>query len=295
MAEQIKSLTEIDPKEVVIKDRLRPVSKAGVEALKASINDLGTMKHPLHVRKKKGGDIVLLSGLHRLTAALELGWELVPVVAWRCNDDFARLMEIDDNLAGAELSPLDTAVFLAERKVVYERMYPETKNGAKGLATMNGHQTDNMSVWSFAAASAEKFGMSERHVRRLIAAGAALQHDDVALLRRSEQHISLSDLQTLAKVEPALRFRICNALSEGKAKNAAAAIRQINAQPGDAIKRPADQQYRKLSDAYARAQTAARRRFVQANEKTLRELLADLTGEEETAEVVPFSTGRAAE
>ncbi|HPT48548.1 MAG TPA: hypothetical protein PLM07_21900, partial [Candidatus Rifleibacterium sp.] len=42
-------------------------------------------------------------------------------------DDWARLMEVDDNLAGAEMNALDTAVFLAERKKVYEKLHPETK------------------------------------------------------------------------------------------------------------------------------------------------------------------------
>lgn len=295
MAEQIKSLTEIAPNDILIKDRLRPVSQAGVEALKASITDLGTMKHPLHVRKKKGGEILLLSGLHRLTAALELGWDTVPVVAWRCDDDFARLMEIDDNLAGAELSPLDTAVFLAERKVVYERLHPETKRGAKGLAAANGDHTDNLSVRSFANVTCEKFGMSERQVYRLLAAGSALQNDDIALLRRSEQHISLSDLQTLAKVEPAQRFRICNALSEGTARNASDAMRQINARPGDQVKRPSDEQLGKLNDAFARAGKSARRQFVEAHADTLRELLNDLSDQDEPGQVVSFASARAAE
>ena len=47
-----------------------------------------------------------MAGAHRLTAARELGWETIKVTCWTCTDDFARLMEIDDNLAGAELTAL---------------------------------------------------------------------------------------------------------------------------------------------------------------------------------------------
>jgi len=274
MAEQIISITELDPNSIEVGPRLRPVSDAGVAAVKASIIELGTMKDAIHVRKKTGDSVVLLAGLHRLTAVKELGWDMIPVVAWRCNDDWARLMEIDDNLAGAELTPLDTAVFLAERKAVYERLHPETKAGVAG-ATSRWDATDIMSVASFAAASAEKFGMSERHVRRMIAAGSGLGQDDIALLRSSDRHVSLSDLQTLAKVEPKLRFGICKSLSEGKAKNASDALRQINAQPGDKIRSASDQQLRKINDAFARAGQAAKRGFVADNADALRALLAE--------------------
>lgn len=111
-------------------NRLRPVSEAGVEALKASIAETGVMKDAIHVRRKKGGVLVLIAGAHRLEAARQLGWTEIEAKVWvDVTDDWSRLMEIDDNLAGAEMGPLDTAVFLAERKAVYERLHPETKRG----------------------------------------------------------------------------------------------------------------------------------------------------------------------
>ncbi len=293
MAELLKNITDLSPAEISTEGRLRPVSRAGVEAIKASILELGTMQDRIHVRKKRGGEFVLLAGLHRLEAARDLGWETIPVVAWTCTDDWARMMEVDDNLAGAELNALDTAVFLAERKRVYERLHPETKAGAAGLAAMNGNQTDKMSVWSFAASTADKFGMSERHVRRLISAGTALLEGDIDTLRKAEQPVTLSDLQTLAKIgEPEQRSQVCTALSEGTAKNAAGALRALNARPGDKVRSDADQKYRKLADAYARCGKPARRRFVQEHEDELRALLDELANE--GGDVVTF-TARARE
>jgi ParB family chromosome partitioning protein len=104
--------------------RLRPVSEAAVESLIQSITELGVMKDAIHVRKRKDGRMVLIAGAHRLEAAKRLGWEVIPAKVWtEVTDDWARLMEVDDNIAGAELNPLDTAVFLATRKAVYEKLH----------------------------------------------------------------------------------------------------------------------------------------------------------------------------
>lgn len=185
------------------RNRLRPVSAAGVESIIASIGEVGVMKDPIHVRRKKGGQLVLIAGGHRLEAAKRLGWSEIEAKVWvDVTDDWSRMMEIDDNLAGAELNPLDTALFLAARKEVYERLHPEAKRGYAGGMARHGQLTDMMSVSSFATATAEKFGMTDRHVRRLIAAGAALQPGHVEQLRQSARPVSLADLQVIAKADP---------------------------------------------------------------------------------------------
>lgn len=127
MAELITTITEVPVEDVIVRDRLRPVSEAGVAALLASIGELGVIKDAIHVRRKKDGSLHLMAGAHRLSAARQLGWAMIPAKVWTCTDDWARLMEIDDNLAGSELTVLDTAVFLARRKQVYERMHPQTE------------------------------------------------------------------------------------------------------------------------------------------------------------------------
>ncbi|WP_159966781.1 ParB N-terminal domain-containing protein, partial [Profundibacterium mesophilum] len=107
--------------------RLRPVSEAGVLSLVASIGELGVMKDPIHVRRvpHRGGALELMAGGHRLEAARRLGWTDIPATVWTCSDDWAHLVEIDDNLGGSELGALDTAVFLAARKRIYEKLHPE--------------------------------------------------------------------------------------------------------------------------------------------------------------------------
>lgn len=253
--------------EIETKDRLRPVSAAGVEALKASIEETGVMKDAIHVRRKKGGVLVLIAGGHRLEAARQLGWETIEAKVWTdVTDDWARLIEIDDNLAGAEMNPLDTAVFLAERKKVYEKLHPEAKarTGA-ALAAARWNAADIVSVASFAQVTAEKFGMSERHVRRLVEAGEKLGVDS-ARLRRCPRPVTLKDLVEIAKIDgPAERYAIVDALIEGKAKSAAEARRVwtaktkgVEAEPKD----PIEESFNALSKAWARAPMAAKKRFL---------------------------------
>ncbi len=253
--------------EIDARNRLRPVSEAGVESLITSITEVGVMKDPIHVRRKKTGQLVLIAGGHRLEAARVLGWETIEAKVWTdVTDDWSRLMEIDDNLAGAEMNPLDTAVFLAERKKVYEKLHPEAKaaTGA-ALAAKRWDAADTMSVASFARATAEKFGMSDRHVRRLIEAGTKLGVDS-ARLRQAPRPVSLKDLIEIAKIgEVTERYSVIDALIKGEAKTAAQARRAFSSTESGVeapVKDPAEDAFQALMKAWERAPMAALRRFV---------------------------------
>lgn len=254
--------------EIIVRDRLRPVREAGVESLLASIGETGVMKDAIHLRKKKDGNLYLIAGAHRVEAARRLGWADIEAKVWTdCTDDWARLMEIDDNLAGAEMDALDTAVFLARRKEVYERLHPETraKKGA-ALVAARWDTADIMSVVSFAKATAEKFGMTDRHVRRMIAGGAKLGPDDIRQLRRAPRPILQKDLIEIGKIaETGEKYSVIAALAEGKAKSAAEARRAWKAlEDGTAkpAKDPVEEAFKALMSAWNRAPQNVKRRFV---------------------------------
>jgi ParB family chromosome partitioning protein len=249
------------------RDRLRPVSEAGVDSLLASIAEVGVMKDPIHVRRKKDGRLVLIAGGHRLEAARRLGWEEIEARVWTdVTDDWARMMEIDDNLAGAEMNALDTAVFLATRKAVYERLHPEAKVGGDRRSVE--FQTDTMSVWSFAKATAEKWGIDERHVRRMVAAGSRLNPKEVGQLRRAPRPVTLKDLDTIGRIESAVeRYRVVDLLSNGQVKSASEARNRIRAEEkGEAVEgvveEGKDPAFNALMTAWKRAGAAARKRFL---------------------------------
>lgn len=250
---------------IEVRGRLRPVSDAAVEALIASIGELGVMKDAVHVRRVKDGRNVLIAGAHRLEAARRLGWPDVPAKVWRdVTDDWARLLEIDDNIAGSELSPLDTAVFLARRKDVYERLHPETRRGVAGAAR-RWDATEPGSV-AFVAATAEKFGLTERQVYKIVAAGSALSDEDVQLLRSAPRPVTLKDLTGLAKVRSAAeRHEVALALAHGDATSVADAIKTLRGGAAEGpVQDAVEAAFHTLLNAWRRAPRAARRRFAAA-------------------------------
>ncbi len=280
MATIIQSITELPVDQIEMGDRLRPVSKAGVEAIKASVGVLGVIKDAIHVRKIKRNDkIVLIAGGHRLTAARELEHPTIKVVCWNCNDDFARLMEIDDNLAGAELTPLDTAVFLAERKRVYEKLHPETRAGVAGGLARQGSANDTM---SFAAATAEKFGISVRHIERIVRAGGALIGGDAHRLRSSERPVTLNDLTEIAKIGNVdERYRVIDLLAEGQVKSAKDARRTWASENNRGVTPPmnnTEKTWLRLADAWKRAPKAGRVTFLEELGDEVQALLDELRG-----------------
>lgn len=255
--------------DIVVRDRLRPVSEAGVESLLASIRDIGSIKDEIHVRlARRAGkaELRLLAGGHRLEAARRLGWETIRAKVWRdITDEMARLIEVDDNLAGAEMNALDTAVFLAERKRVYEELHPETRAGVfKGNQHTGKMAADMMSVTTFAAATAEKFGLTERHVRRMISAGMALGPGELLQLRAAPRPVTQADLQVIAKIDSAgERLAVIGAMASGAARSAAEARAQHAA--GDrpaSVTDPVEQQLVTLRTAWSRAGMPARRRWL---------------------------------
>jgi len=267
----------IDPETVDANKRIRPVTEAGVAAVIASYEEIGVIKDPIDLRQIKGSDIPrLIAGGHRLAAARQLGIE-VPYKLWNCTADWAELCELDDNLAGADLNPLDTAIFLARRKAVYEKVHPETKHGVAG-ATARWNATDNVAVASFATSAAEAMGVSERTIFRLVAVGSALSADEIRWLRAAPKAPTGKDLEALSKIaDDRERSRVCIALANGAAKNVASARKAYVAQKGHQppVKSPNEQALQRLIDAWDRAPLAVRREFIRDRYDQVSELASN--------------------
>lgn len=269
----LMQINRVPVADVIERDRLRPVSEAGVQSLIASIEEVGVMKDAIHVRKKKDGKLYLMAGSHRLEVARRLGWPEIEAKVWTdVTDDWARLIEIDDNLAGAEMNALDTAVFLASRKAVYERLHPEVKRGVAG-AVARWDATEPSSV-AFATATAEKFGLTERQVRKIVAAGVRLGPDEVAKLRAAPRPVTLKDLTEIGKIgAPTDRYDVVRLLAQGEAKSAKEAMCALKSGGAAPVKDPVDDAFKALNHAWARAPMAARRRFVELNGPALAAIL----------------------
>lgn len=289
-----QSVQSLPVAEIEVEERLRTASETAVASIVSSIHEVGSILQPLLVRRIKGG-YRLMDGLHRLTAAKEAGLEEVPVKVSECTNDQALRIEVDANVAGAPLTPLDMAVFLAAHKELYERDNPETRRGSAGGRAKNEVLTDKMSVSSFAANAAEVFGKGERQIFRLISVGEKLSRHEIALLRQAPNRVQFKDLEQIAKCgEHADRSAICAALGSGEAKTAKEVLNRKKA-PGAAVQSPHQQHVAKLKDAYSRAPKSARREFVRLYCDELIELINDVAVEDTKApEVVPFESKRGA-
>lgn len=155
------SVTDIDAG-----DRLRPVDEDYAAMIGASMAQIG-QRAPIEVLPQRpDGKYPLIAGAHRVHGAILAGLTTISAVVRDVDPDTASLIEIDENLMRHDLNPLDRAMFLAQRKDIYERQYPKTKAGA---ARWKG-QTEKFFalIPSFSAATAEKLGLSERSIEMMV-------------------------------------------------------------------------------------------------------------------------------
>ena len=247
--------------------RLRPVDPAWAAAVGGSMRETG-LTHPIVVRPDSAElatDYVLVAGMHRLYAAdVVLGWNEIDVEVRDLDERQAKVVEIDENLMRRELSALDRAVFLAERKRLWEEAHPETKRGGdfrrKSLKTADKNQTDNMSVWStFSKDVAERTGLSDRTIRRATALAADLGPELIARLRLSPIADNAAQLKALARLPEHFKTAALDPLAGG-APSLKAALKLAGMLPAQLPKDERD--FRALVGAWSRAGAKARRRFL---------------------------------
>lgn len=265
-------VTSLSLDRIVVGERLRQVDEAHAEAIAASMSEVGLMQ-AIEVRPTSDAlTYTLVAGAHRLAAARSLGWADIPVSVVEIDDAEARLREIDENLFRRELSPFDRATFLAERKALYEELHPEAKAGGD----RKSDQSVRFTVWSFARATAERTGLSERAVQRAVSIMTRLDPAVRARIAVSWLAEKEGQLYALTRYAPKDQARLTDLLlaetdPAKTVKEAEARLRGVAAAPA-----PDEKQLKKLLDAWNRASMSARRRFVDAAGDDLAALLADL-------------------
>lgn len=225
--------------DIEIGTRLRGVDDAAVELIAASMSEIG-QETPIIVQEVTGGSYLLVAGAHRLAAARALGWgdiraKILPVSV---SAERRQLIEIDENLARRELSELDRAVFLAERKRLYEVLHPEaTWGGVRQVAKLgdlppggfanvgepseDGSEApqDAVFVTRFSADTAARIGLSERSIQRSVARALRIAPD----VRAQIAHLPLADkgseLDQLAALDKELQRKLAPMLAGGQARN----------------------------------------------------------------------------
>jgi N6-adenosine-specific RNA methylase IME4/ParB-like chromosome segregation protein Spo0J len=147
----------------VRRGRMRRLRPDVVDELAESIAERGLLQSII-VRPVKGAGFSLVAGEHRLAAMKKLGRDSIRAVVLNGLDaDAALLVQIDENLARADLSPAERALHLRERKRLYEKSHPETKRGVAGGKARHGSASAKM---SFAESTAKAAGKSKRTIQR---------------------------------------------------------------------------------------------------------------------------------
>jgi ParB family transcriptional regulator, chromosome partitioning protein len=246
---------------IIVSNRLRAVDADYVQLLAASMLESG-QHTPIQVGPADAeGRHRLIAGAHRHSAALAASLPSLQAIIFTGSELEARMLEVDENLLRRELSELDRAVFLAERKAIYEALFPETGHGKapKSKEEENFHFPGQV---SFAAETAKKLGVSPRQVRTYLMR-ARIEPELRARLAASRWADHGSTLDALAKAAPATRAKLVVALTraEEPARNIAAALIEVEPRLNPA--RSADDEHlARLMTAWRKAPKRARDMFL---------------------------------
>lgn len=243
-------------------DRLRPVDAAWARLLAESIAAEG-VRTPIEVgTASPDGRHALIAGAHRLEAAKLAGLKTVPCLVFDGDAVAAKLREIDENLLRRELSELDRAAFLAERKALWEQLHPDTRRGGYERKGINDKLV--VSVGAFSEEAAATLGVSRRTIERAIRRYQDIAPDVRRRLAATEYADQGAQLDLLARFSQDDQRRIVAELLE--ATPPATSIRGAAIRAGlirEARDDAASEQLQKLLHAWKKAGRAARQSFLQ--------------------------------
>jgi ParB-like nuclease family protein len=205
--------------------RTRPLNTERLEALVQSISTIG-LRSPITVRivPKMMVDGVeeedvpmLVAGLHRIEAVKKLGRKSIDCFVEPGSELDAQLWEIDENLCRSELTELERAEHLQNRKAIYEQMYPEVRQGGLPGAP-GGGKAKPANLAGFAADTATKTGISERTVRRDARRASKIDPGVRSRIRDNRKIAdSGAELDTLASMPATEQKRVIDILEAGQA------------------------------------------------------------------------------
>lgn len=219
----MNSFRKIAITDIIVGERLRIPERAWVSELAKSMASVGLL-NPIVVTHR----CWLVAGNHRLEAAKLLGWDVIEVAVLDLDAEEIKLAEIDENLIRNELSALERAEHLAERKYLYETQHPETKNGATGKGRPRLGQL-GQAMLSFADSTAESLNESARNIRRSIAIAEKLPKAIRDQLRGTPTANNKRELGRLAKLDGTTLEKVTTELVNG-ARSVKQAQRSVVAQ-----------------------------------------------------------------
>lgn len=224
-----KAIAHLPISEIEIGARRRTLDQARVEALAESMREIG-LQTPITVGDTDSKVKPLIVGHHRIEAAKQLGWPKIPCLIVTMDKLTRQLWEIDENLCRFELTELERGEHLADRKLIYEQLHPETRQHVSGAVAANAAMgrrdaADNLSIASFTADTAEKTGLDERTIRRSIHRAQHIAAEVRDAIRDMPEIADKGlELDALAKTTPEAQAAAVAAVKNGDAPNVRAAV-----------------------------------------------------------------------
>ena len=188
-----------------VEKRLRNIDVNAVTRLGYSMGSIG-LQSPISLRPDPGdpGLFILVAGAHRLEAARTLGWSSIEALIIDTTDQEHRLVEIDENLMRADLTPLDRARFLCERKKVFQQTNPHRSHG--GDRKSGDYKTERASADTgqapWANDTAEKIGLSPSTIHRAVSIGQGLSPELADAIAPTPLARREADLFKISKMSP---------------------------------------------------------------------------------------------
>jgi ParB family chromosome partitioning protein len=253
------NIVTLDLDKIDDSDRLRPVDEAWAKVIAASIEEQGQLS-PIEVEEPdENGIHKLIIGAHRTWAMRHIGRRTIQAIVSPYTGAEARLREIDENLARADLNDLDRAIFLGERKRAYEELHPSTKH-KKGKGKQ---QVANLAtILRFTLETARLTKESERTIQRLVRRYENIDPAVRERLRGTWLAQIGTELDALSRLSAPEQTRVVEMLlrEEEPQPNVATALRMvrgITVRPEDAT----DKQLAALMTAWNKAGKPARQQF----------------------------------
>jgi ParB-like chromosome segregation protein Spo0J len=158
-------------------------------------------------------------GLHRFEAARQLNWESIPaiVITDEQTIDEIRLIEIDENLVRADLTPTERAMHHRARQEIYEKLHPESKIGATGRARAKADRFAGSANLSerYTAHASRTTGEGERTIQKNIRRGKKLGGDLLRKVTRTSLD-SAEELDALIKLPEDQRAELAERATVGE-------------------------------------------------------------------------------
>jgi len=169
----------------------------------------------------------LVVGHHRYAAALKLGWGKIDCIVRKgLNAVDAELVEIDENLVRADLTPAEQAAHHARRKELHVRKHPETKHGGDRKSDKSSRQNGDLND-RYTKDTAEKTGASERTVQRHVERGTSIPNVSELSGTCLDQGAELDALARLKDVAPDRQAELIEKAKAGEKVSAKAEIKKV--------------------------------------------------------------------